>query len=158
MGVVSIFLLASMLLFCLGCQGKTLPLWGFSSGQQYVGSYLDSADIWRIGHALNTVSPRVPVQWENKTTGYQYSMMVFTSAEADGQSTRGFTVLAIAPSREAEVLNLSGRSHGGNAWSIVAQSRASRVGTAARMHLQTPSVPEKWLASREVFDGFPVVE
>lgn len=127
-------------------------------GQQvhYVGEYLDVTDVQRIGHALDTAATRTPVQWENARTGYQYSLMVFTTGRTNEGMVRRFSVLAIEPSGQAELLELVGRSASRNVWHIVAESPSSPVGKAARMTLDQTPVPAARTSSGGSFKGFVI--
>lgn len=125
---------------------------------EYTGTYMDTSDILRIGHALDTVETRKTVQWENGETGYQYSMMVFSSDAAMGKRTRTFSVLAISPDRDGEVLNLVGHSSKAKTWTILAESLASPVGKAVRMNLKPTPAPNASLTSGAEFRGFQVVD
>ena len=115
-----------------------------------------TGDVRHIGHALNTAPTRMPVKWENTETGYQFSLMVFSSDAAMGTATRKFTVLTIEPSGEAEILNLVGTSTKKNVWHIVAETPAAYVGKAARMELAETPIPDATLSSNQRFTGFIV--
>lgn len=151
-----LFPVACVLLFLLaGCKTNPNCVIPLPEGTEYVGQYLEKGDVLRIGHALSTVPPRTPVKWENFDTGYQYSMMIFTSDSAGGATMSRFTVLAIDPDAQAEILPLLGRSAEPGVWNIVAESSASAVGKAARMKLEPSPVPRASMSSQE-FVGFMV--
>ncbi|WP_419785920.1 hypothetical protein [Pseudodesulfovibrio sp.] len=122
---------------------------------EYVGEYLQTSDVIRIGVALDRTPPRVPVKWENPDTGYQFSMMIFSLDGAKGAVASHFSVLAIQPSGDAEVLSLLGRSEKKGVWHIVAESSASSVGKAQRMKLVPTPMPNATLNSDQ-FSGFLV--
>lgn len=150
-----IALLAVLLLcFAAGCKKNPRSIIQLPEEPEYVGAYLDTTDVRRIGHALNSAPTRTPIQWENLRTGYQFSMMVFSTDQVADLTTRTFTVLTIADDGDAEVLNLLGRSNKKKVWRIVAQSPASRVGKAVRMQLTDTPVPEAVLSSGRSFNGF----
>lgn len=144
-----------LMLLPAACKSNPRSIIQLPEGPEYVGEYLKKSDVLRIGQALNNVAPRTPVKWENGDTGYQYSMMIFSSDSADGTSLSRFTVLAIEPSGDAEVLALLGRSEEPGVWNIVAEASASRVGRAARMELEPTPVPKASMSS-EHFVGFMV--
>ena len=146
-----------LLLLLAGCKTNPKCIIPLPESTEYVGQYLEKSDVLRIGHALSNVPPRTPVKWENPDTGYQYSMMIFSSNSAGGAALSRFTVLAIEPDGQAEVLALLGRSSERGVWSIVAESSASPVGKASRMDLQSSPVPKASMAS-ERFNGFVVEE
>lgn len=147
------------LFLCLaGCRANPKAIIDIPYETEFVGTYLETTDVQRIGHALDTAPTRATVQWENLNTGYQYSMMVFASDAAMGTTTRSFSVLSIDQSRDAEVLNLIGTSSEKNIWHIVAEAPASRVGKAARMTLAQSPVPEASVSSGSDFNGFVVVD
>lgn len=122
----------------------------------YAGGYMDATDVQRIGHALDTAATRSPVQWENPVSGYQYSLMVFATGRTTEGMIRRFSILAIQPSGEAELLDLVGRSSTRNIWRIVAESPPSPVGKAARMVLETTPVPAAKISSGNAFKGFVI--
>lgn len=144
------------LAFAFGCKKNPHCVIQLPVGPEYVGSYLKQSDVRRIGHALGSIAARTPVKWENGSTGYQFSMMIFTSDKALGTTTRNFSVLAIQPSGDAEVLNLVGSSDKKNVWRIVAEGPASQVGKAARMNIAATPVPKASLSSGADFNGFMV--
>ncbi|MEF2230079.1 MAG: hypothetical protein V3571_04055 [Pseudodesulfovibrio sp.] len=150
-----LFLCCAALLLAAGCKKNPSCIIPLPEFTQYAGEYLQVSDVLRIGHALDRTAPRVPVQWENGETGYQYSMMIFSSDQAGGETVSRFTVLSIEPSGEAEVLALLGRSARPGVWNIVAEKPASAVGKAARMDLAATPVPKASLKS-DHFEGFVV--
>ncbi len=139
-----------------GCKVNPKSIISLPSGPDYVGSYLHDTDVRHIAHALNSLPTRHTVQWENRTTGYQYSMMVFESDKSMGLITRQFTVLAINRDSDGEVLNLVGRSSGKNTWEIVADGPAAPVGKVTRMELPDTSVPAASISSGD-FYGFAII-
>jgi len=139
-----------------GCKNNPAAFLELPGGPEYVGEYLEPGDVRHIGHALNTAPTRMPVKWENTETGYQFSLMVFSSDAAMGTATRKFTVLTIEPSGEAEILNLVGTSTKKNVWHIVAETPAAYVGKAARMELAETPIPDATLSSNQRFTGFIV--
>lgn len=154
--LMSVILVAMALV--AGCKKNPDFIIDFPEDPEYVGQYLEASDVSRIAYALDTAPTRGRVQWESPTTGYQYSMMIFSSQEDAGVTSRSFTVLAIAASGNAEVLNLSGTSKEERIWNIVATKPASDVGKVGRMSLESTPVPEAHLLSGPVFNGFIVVE
>ncbi|QJB55562.1 hypothetical protein [Pseudodesulfovibrio sp. zrk46] len=148
----------ALLLLLPGCKKNPRAIIDLPTGPEYVGEYLQTSDVLRIGHALDTIPTRATVQWENMDTGYQYSMMIFSSDSAMGTTTRQFSVLSINSERDGEVLNLIGTSTKKNIWNIVAESSASPVGKAARMQLEATPVPHASLSSGKDFHGFMVEE
>ncbi|MEF2231737.1 MAG: hypothetical protein V3571_12470 [Pseudodesulfovibrio sp.] len=150
-----LLLCCAALLLVAGCKKNPACIIPLPEFAEYAGEYLEVSDVLRIGHALDRTAPRVPVQWENGDTGYQYSMMIFSSDSARGETVSRFTVLAIEPSGDAEVLALLGRSSRPGEWNIVAEAPASPVGKAARMTLAATPVPDASLRS-DHFDGFEV--
>ncbi|MDD3313870.1 hypothetical protein [Pseudodesulfovibrio sp.] len=145
---------ACVLLLCLGaCKRNAATI--LPMPDEYVGEYLETSDVLRIGAALDRTAPRIPVKWENPETGYQFSMMVFSSDSAKGATTSRFSVLAIEPSGQAELLALLGRSSKKGVWHIVAESSASPVGKAQRMRLDPTPMPEATL-NTDHFSGFLV--
>lgn len=155
---ITIAFMVSFLLLFVGCKKNPNAIIELPSEPVYIGLYLENADVRRIGHALNTAPTRQTVQWENPTTQYQFSMMVFTTDASVGTTTREFTILSIAPDRTAEVLNLIGISSEKNTWHIVAEAPASVVGKAARMQLAASPVPDVSTSSGQNFQGFMVRE
>jgi len=153
-----IIILAAILIIMLAASCKKNPNAAIElpEGPEYVGAYLKSTDVRHIGHALDTAATRLPVKWENMDTGYQYSMMVFTTDAAKGTTTRNFTVLSIETSGQAEVLDLIGTSSKRNEWRIVAKAPAAYVGKAARMNLAAAPAPKATLSSGQNFKGFMV--
>jgi len=150
----ALFLTACALLVCLAaCKRNTATI--LPMPDEYVGEYLETSDVLRIGAALDRTAPRIPVKWENPATGYQFSMMIFSSDSAKGATTSRFSVLAIQPSGQAELLALLGRSKKKGVWNIVAESPASPVGKAQRMQLAPTPMPEATLNS-DHFSGFMV--
>lgn len=150
--------IALLLLIGAGCRknpNSAIPLPQFI---EYTGTYMDTSDVLRMGHALDTAPTRGTVQWENLQTGYQYSMMIFSSDAAMGTTTRTFSVLAISPQQDGEVLNLVGRSTKNRVWAIVAEAPASPVGKAARMELDQTPAPDATLISGHEFNGFQVID
>ena len=150
--LLAVCVLLSLLAGCKTNPNCIIPL---PESTEYVGEYLEKSDVLRIGHALTTVGPRVPVKWENPDSGYQYSMMIFSSDSAGGAAVSRFTVLSIEPDGAAEVLALLGRSTEPGVWNITAESSASPVGRAARMELEPSPVPKASMSS-EQFIGFVV--
>lgn len=140
------------------CPTQSRALLSFDQEPAYVGDYLDMTDVQRIGHALDTAATRTPVQWENGRTGYQYSLMVFTTGETSDGTIRRFSILAIEPSGKAELLELVGRSEKKSVWRIEAEIPASPVGTAARMQLEQTPVPAASTSSGDRFKGFMIME
>lgn len=144
-----------LLLLPMGCKTNPNCLIQLPQAPEFVGEYLQISDVLRIGHALDTVAARTPVQWENPDTGYQYSMMVFSSDSAGGTTVSRFSVLSIEPSGDAEVLALLGTSTKKNVWNITAELPATSVGKAVRMDLIATPVPKATLSSDQ-FIGFMV--
>lgn len=140
-----------------GCKANPDCLIQLPEGPEYVGEYLRKSDVLRMGHALSTVPPRAPVKWENPDSGYQYSMMIFSTDSAGGAAVSRFTVLCIEPSGQAEILALIGRSTQRGVWNIVAEAPASSVGKASRMELEPTPVPKASMTS-DRFTGFMVEE
>lgn len=157
---IKIWLIATVALFVLatGCKKNPNSIIGLPEEVVHVGSYMDISDVQRIGHALNNAATRQTVQWENDETGYQYSMMVFTTRQRGETVSREFTVLTIAPMRDAEVLNLVGSSSEDDVWVIEAEGPAAAVGKAARMELAASPVPDVSLSSGKKFNGFQIVQ
>lgn len=161
---LSVLVLSALLILAFGCRRNPNAFIQLPQETEYVGSYLEISDVLRIGHALDTVPTRTTIQWENETTGYQFSMMVFTSNTATetveetqvDTATRKFSVLTITRTGDAEVLNLMGTSSKKNIWNIVAESSAAAVGKAVRMTLAATPVPEATLSSGTRFNGFMV--
>ncbi len=158
-----IFLITAIafILLAVGCKKNPHAIIEIPDEAEYVGGYLDTSDVRRIGQALNSAPTRATVQWENEATGYQYSMMIFTTKSvpqinAKPQIRRDFTVLSIAPARDAEVLDLIGTSSAKNTWSIVAETSAAQVGKATRMNLTATPEPDVSLSSGDNFNGFMV--
>lgn len=149
---------ATLILLALGCRKNPNAIIQLPSEPEFVGQYLETQDVLRIGHALNTAPTRQTIQWANPNTDYQYSMMVFTTDSIKSTTSRKFTILAIAPDNDAEVLNLIGTSSEKNIWNIVAETPASPVGKASRMKLTDSPIPEASLASGTSFGGFIVQE
>lgn len=147
-----------LMLLTLGCKKNPNAVIELPSEPEYIGLYLENADVRRIGHALNTAPTRQTIQWENPTTQYQFSMMVFSTDAVVGTTTREFTILSIAPDQTAEVLNLIGTSSVKNTWHIVAEAPASIVGKAKRMQLTASPVPNVSTSSGQNFQGFMVQE
>ena len=108
--LVLMLAIAMLIMLAGGCKNNPNAFIQFPQGPEYVGAYLETTDVRHIGYALNTAATRTPVKWENRESGYQYSLMVFTTDAAMGTTTRKFTILTIEPSGYAEVLNLIGRS------------------------------------------------
>lgn len=151
--------IVALVLSLVACSATEVEaLMDLSSSPQYVAKYLDVTDVRRIGHALDTAPTREPVQWENGATGYQFSLMVFSTGKTNSGMIRRFSVLAIQPSGQAELLNLIGRSPKKNEWHIVAEAPAAPVGKAARMNLASTSVPKASTSSGKTFSGFMVAE
>ena len=153
----AILILCCLSLLLAACKKNPdciIPLPDFT---EYAGAYMEVGDVLRIGQALDRTPPREPVQWENTDTGYQYSMMIFSSDKGAGETVSRFTVLAIEPSGDAEVLPLIGRSAKPGVWKIVAEGPASSVGKAARMTLAPSPLPEASMGA-DHFDGFVVVQ
>ena len=144
-----------LLLLLAGCKTNPNCIIPLPESEEFVGQYLEKSDVLRIGHALSVVAPRTPVQWENPDSGYQFSMMVFSSDSAGGAAVSRFTVLAIEPDGKAEVLALLGRSTQPGVWNIVAEAPASSVGKASRMTLEPSPVPKASMSSDQ-FNGFVV--
>jgi len=163
-----IFILAAiaLTLFVTGCKKNPISIITLPEEPKYIGEYMETSDVRRIGHALDTAPTRSTIQWENGDTGFQYSMMVFTTemvtqtenAVTTKTATRKFTVLSIAPTGNAQVLNLVGRSSQDNVWRIVAEAPASSVGKAVRMDLTATPTPEASLSSGTNFHGFMVAQ
>jgi len=153
---ILIFAALAVFLLAFGCKRNPDFIIPLPEEAEYVGEYLQSSDVRRIGHALDTAPTRGTVQWENLETGYQFSMMVFSSDRAMGKTTRQFSVLTINNDRDGEVLNLIGTSTEKNVWKIVAESSAAPVGKAARMQLEVTPTPVASLSSGKKFPGFMV--
>ncbi|WP_319470423.1 hypothetical protein [uncultured Pseudodesulfovibrio sp.] len=151
-----IFAAVALVLFAAGCKRNPNAIIELPQGPEYVGEYLAASDVHRIGHALDSVPSRTPVKWENRETGYQFSMMVFAADSAMGTTTRKFSILSIRPSGDAEVLDLVGTSSKKNEWRIVAEGPASAVGKAVRMQLAATPDPEASHSSGANFKGFMV--
>ena len=157
-----ILIALAAILLVTGCRKNPRSIIEIPDEAEYVGEYLDTSDVRRIGQALNSAPTRATVQWENEVTGYQFSMMIFTTKSvpqmnhAMPQIRRDFTVLSIAPARDAEVLDLIGTSSAKNTWSIVAETSAAQVGKATRMNLTATPEPDVSLSSGDNFNGFMV--
>lgn len=143
-----------LIVLAVGCKKNPIAIIEFTEGPEYVGTYIETTDVQHIGYALNTAPTRVPVKWENPNSGYQYSLMVFSSDAGIGTTTRNFTILTIEPSGYAEVLNLIGSSSEKNTWNIVAETPASYVGKAARMNLPATPAPKATHSNDQHFPGF----
>ena len=155
---LALILAALLIMLALGCKKNPNAFIEFPVGPEYIGTYIETTDIQHIGHALNTAATRTPVKWENQESGYQYSLMVFTTDAAMGTTTRKFTVLTIEPSGYAEILNLIGTSTQKNTWEIVAEAPASYVGKAVRMDLASTPAPKATHSNNEHFPGFMVAD
>lgn len=129
-----------------------------STEPRYVGAYLQIDDVLRVGHGLDTAEDDAPVKWENRDTGYQYSMIVFDTVRTGLTTTRGFSLLSIDQAGQGEVLNLRGVSTGDRIWSMVATKPASAIGTVGRMDLPPTPSPRASLTSDREFQGFVVEE
>jgi len=149
-------IIIAVMLTALGCKKNPHSIIQLPEEPEYVGEYLQTPDVRRIGHALDTAPTRATIQWENADTGYQFSMMVFESDSAMGTTTRHFSVFSINQERDGEVLNLIGTSSEKNVWNIVADTPAAPVGKAARMTLAASPTPEASLSSGKNFHGFMV--
>lgn len=156
--MLTLAVMAALIIVATGCRKNPKAIIELPTGPEFAGEYLDTADVRRIGYALNTAADRQTVQWENPVSKYQFSMMVFSSNSAVGTTTRKFTVLTIDPASTAEVLNLIGTSSKRNTWNIVAEAPAVVVGKAVRMQLVATPTPEADLSSEGGFNGFIVVE
>lgn len=146
----------ALALLPLGCKQAALDAFNIG-GPDYVGNYMQDGDVRHLAHALDTAPTRTPVKWENLGTGYQYSMMIFSSDEAAGVITRAVSVLAIEPSGDAEVLDLVCTSESARKWRIVAKAPAAFVGRAARMELAPAAAPEN-VRTEAGFKGFVVAQ
>lgn len=146
----------ALTLLSLGCKQAALDAFNMG-GPEYVGDYMQDDDVRHLAHALDTAPTRTPIKWENLGTGYQYSMMIFSSDEAAGVVTRAVSVLAIEPSGDAEVLDLVCTSESARKWRIVAKTPASFVGRAARMELAPAAAPEN-VRTEAGFKGFVVAQ
>lgn len=129
-----------------------------STTPKYAGAYLETDDVLRVGHGLDTAQDDTPVKWENPNTRYQYSMIVFDSVETGLNTTRNFSLLAIDTEGQAEVLNLRGISTEKSIWAITATQEGAPIGKVGRMNLPPTATPRASLASNGAFKGFVVVE
>lgn len=148
-------------LLCLlawGCKKNEKFIIPLPQGPEYVGEYMETSDVLRIGHALNTLATRMTVKWENPKTGYQFSMIIFSSDSAKGKTTRAFTVLTIGPDNQGETLDLKGVSDKAKHWRIVAVAPAASIGTVARMPMEETPVPDATTSSGQNFQGFIVAD
>lgn len=153
LGALTLILLVCMVSGCTENPFTTLDL---MQGPEYVGEYLKETDVRRIGHALDTAATRMPVKWENRDTGYQFSMMIFATDSAKGTTTRIFTILTIDQDSQGETLDLKGTSSTKNEWRIVAEAPASSIGAVGRMVMDDSPAPKASSSSGQNFKGFMV--